>query len=134
MHLYPNTSIYLMDKVFSMAYMVGVVTFVLFTIVATRGIDGFVDPETSCRYCVELGDQNACVECISTLDGINVYKEAKRAGVSTYIRQSKSVCNCCFMSRYSNSICCNMCNMLQKRIGKRSLLIAPNGLYSSFDS
>ena len=87
----------------------------------TDDSDYKVDLSTStileaCRWCYAYTDSDACAVCQS--EGSPPKTLLKRNG--GFYRNSRSSCSCCFLSRFTNSICCGQCNGLTNGLSKRS--------------
>lgn len=87
----------------------------------TDDSDYTVDPSTStileaCMWCFANTDSGACAVCQS--EGSPPTTLLKRNG--EFYRNSRSSCSCCFLSRFTNSICCGQCRGLTDGLSKRS--------------
>ena len=72
----------------------------------------------ACTLCIEYSDDAACALCSS--GGLQTTVDLdKRSG--GFYRSQRSSCHCCFLSRFTNSICCNDCGGLKADgLSKRS--------------
>ena len=61
----------------------------------------------ACAACIKYADDEACVMCNSDELQPSADLEKRNGG---FYRSQRSSCNCCFLSRFTNSICCTDCS------------------------
>ena len=61
----------------------------------------------ACTWCIEDSDDEACAMCNSGELQTSADIDKRSGG---FYRRQRSSCNCCFLSRFTNSICCTDCS------------------------
>ena len=71
----------------------------------------------ACTWCQVFPTSDACALCFAE-ESDSPPALQKRNG--EFYRSSRSSCNCCFISRFTNAVCCDTCNSLNGGLYKRS--------------